>query len=257
MSYKYTSDGRKVAVIGKLNNTETIVQEVFVIDGNELPSGENFVVKSLHDAPAVSWKDAEIKKMDARYEQAKKEFDRAMDSLRGEQKRARCVFEACAGIIEKTNESMFESIGDMIAGEYKFIVENSWSAPRIYAINDFVIDKDGHDYSPRLLAMYGKSNGNFVWGINRWGDGSGSWSDFYPCKTMEEAKEKARTLIEEKKEYSDSQVKFLEENILPINPVKLSAHIESKKNAILREIEKNVAETEKLKKALNEFEVKL
>jgi len=46
---KFTSDGKKVAVVGKLNAQETIVQEIFVSNGNEIPSGENFVVKSLHD----------------------------------------------------------------------------------------------------------------------------------------------------------------------------------------------------------------
>ena len=54
---KYTSDGKKVAVIGRLNNQEQIVQEVFVVDGSEIPSGEHFVVKSLHDVPVLSWKE--------------------------------------------------------------------------------------------------------------------------------------------------------------------------------------------------------
>jgi len=145
---------------------------------------------------------------------------------------------------------MFESIGEMIAGEYKFIVENSWSTPRIYLINDFIIDKDGYEYSPRLLSMYGKSNGNFVWGINRWSDGSGSWSDFYPCRTMEEAKEKARVLIEEKKEYSDDRIKFLKDNNLPVNAEKLAAHIEAKKNAIKRELAAYAEKAEKFRAEL-------
>ena len=50
---KYTDDGRKVVVLGALNKQEKIVQEIFVIGEQEIPSGENFVVKSLHDAPAI------------------------------------------------------------------------------------------------------------------------------------------------------------------------------------------------------------
>lgn len=39
---KYLADGRKVVVIGKINQTEHIVQEIFVTDsGDELPSGDN------------------------------------------------------------------------------------------------------------------------------------------------------------------------------------------------------------------------
>jgi hypothetical protein len=37
MEIKYLSDGRKVVVVGQLNQTETIVQEVFVTEaGDEL-----------------------------------------------------------------------------------------------------------------------------------------------------------------------------------------------------------------------------
>ena len=61
MQTKYTTDGKKVAIVGKLNNTETIVQEIFVSEnGSEIPAGENFVVKSLLDAPAKSWKESQI-----------------------------------------------------------------------------------------------------------------------------------------------------------------------------------------------------
>ena len=57
---KFLSDGRKVSVIGKINKTEFIVQEVFVTaSGDEIPSGENFTAKSLHDAPVQSYKEKE------------------------------------------------------------------------------------------------------------------------------------------------------------------------------------------------------
>jgi hypothetical protein len=42
---KFTADGKKVVVIGSLNSQEKIVQEIFVFDGSEIPSGEHFVVK--------------------------------------------------------------------------------------------------------------------------------------------------------------------------------------------------------------------
>lgn len=58
---KYTTDGRKVVIIGDLNQTEKIVQEIFVTeDGAEIPSGERFVVKSLLDTPAKSWKEKRL-----------------------------------------------------------------------------------------------------------------------------------------------------------------------------------------------------
>jgi hypothetical protein len=42
---KYTSKGQKVRIVGKLNSTEFIVQEIHVTEsGDEVPAGENFVV---------------------------------------------------------------------------------------------------------------------------------------------------------------------------------------------------------------------
>ena len=64
MEIKFTTDGKKVIVIGSLNSQEKIVQEIFIVGGSEIPSGEHFVVKSLHDAPAVSWKEKNIKEIE-------------------------------------------------------------------------------------------------------------------------------------------------------------------------------------------------
>ncbi len=76
MEIKYTTDGKKVSVIGKLNNTETIVQEIFVTaNGAEIPSGENFVVKSLHDQPVESWKEKQLRDLEARYCREKNELE--------------------------------------------------------------------------------------------------------------------------------------------------------------------------------------
>lgn len=52
---KYTKEGKKVAIVGKINNTQWIVQEIFVSGDNEFPSGENFVVTSLLDVPAETY----------------------------------------------------------------------------------------------------------------------------------------------------------------------------------------------------------
>lgn len=78
---KYTTDGRKVLVLANLNSQEKIVQEIFVINNIEVPSGENFVVKALHDAPAISWKEAELKKLHESYEKQKAEYTKMIDAL--------------------------------------------------------------------------------------------------------------------------------------------------------------------------------
>ena len=67
MNDKFLTDGRKVRVIGKLNNNESIVQEIYIDEGgSEIPSGDNFTAKNLHDAPVETYTDREIKKKKAK-----------------------------------------------------------------------------------------------------------------------------------------------------------------------------------------------
>lgn len=69
MDIKYTKDGKKVVVIGKLNNSESIVQEIHITsDGTEIPAGDNFVASNLLNSPLKTWKEEEITDIDRKYE---------------------------------------------------------------------------------------------------------------------------------------------------------------------------------------------
>lgn len=83
MNHKFTSDGRKVAIIGALNAKETIVQEVFITDGTEFPAGEHFVVKTLLDAPAETYKAKEERRILEDIKKHEIERDRLKAELSG------------------------------------------------------------------------------------------------------------------------------------------------------------------------------
>ncbi|GAG11454.1 unnamed protein product, partial [marine sediment metagenome] len=101
MEMKYLSDGRKVAVIGTLNNTETIVQEIFVTkDGADIPSGENFTVKSLHDEPVMSWE----KKQEAKLEKRIKDLERRKEIADKECYQSQSKLKAYGEIVKSTRK---------------------------------------------------------------------------------------------------------------------------------------------------------
>lgn len=255
MEFKYTTDGKKVVVVGKLNNQETIVQEIFIVDGNEIPSGENFVVKSLHDGPAVSWKQKEIEKMEATYEVARKNNEVELLRLRNIRDKARVHFEGCAEIIKNTNPEMFEAVSKLIGGEYKFALLSNWGGIKILPIEDFSVDKDGYKFDLRLLTLFGRSNGDFSWNANRYRDASGNWEEFIPCETKEQALQKAVELIESK-DYSRNSIAFLLENELPINKEKYNAYLDKEENAIKESIGRSQKEIDKLNISLAALRVK-
>lgn len=73
---KYTTDGKKVVIINDLNQTEKIVQEIFVNEkGEEIQQGEMFIVKNLLDEPMKSWKENQLKQLELTYEKDKTELD--------------------------------------------------------------------------------------------------------------------------------------------------------------------------------------
>lgn len=253
MDTKYTNDGKKVIVVGKLNNQETIVQEVFVVNGNEIPSGENFVVKSLHDAPAVSWKEKEIERLEIAYVNAQKKTEQEISRMRDIQERAKQVYAGCAAIIKNTNPEMFESVRKMIGGDYKFVlICSKYSKVEILPIDNYLVTKDGYDFSLRLMSIYGKSDGDFSWNINSYRDGSGGRSSFIPCETKEEAIQKAFEFLETF-EYTKHSLDFLRENNLLVDKEKLNTYINAQEKNINNSIDRSQKDIEKLNASLKEL----
>lgn len=242
METKYTTDGRKVVVIGKLNAQETIVQEVFIIDGSEIPSGEHFVTKSLHSAPAVSWKETEIKGLEKRYsdvkirvEEAEEEAKKALSFLG-----AKLVMlkETAAGI----DEEGFQMVSDVLSGRVKWVVSGESYDPKITPFDEFernsIAQRGNYGFDGfRLLSLYGgryerdgsayertsgsRPKGNLRWKIHSYSDGSGGSRPLWLFVEHSDALDKLKSLIEER-DYDDARVKLLVDNGLPVDPVKLA-----------------------------------
>lgn len=192
---KFTADGKKVVVIGSLNSQEKIVQEIFIINGNEIPSGENFVVKSLHDAPAISWKDAELKKINDRYETEKKKYEVEIEkNYKAYKERAselRAKMSHIGLALKNANEKSFETLVDFITGEIKWVVVNH------YDLEILEIDKFTQMYEDklRLFSLFGNDDGTFTYAVGDYYDFSGGNKKFYPFKTYDEAIAKFKDVV--------------------------------------------------------------
>lgn len=194
---KYTSDGKKVSVIGKLNAQESIVQEIFITqDGAEIPSGENFVVKSLHDAPAVSWKENEIKKLEKRYEDESKEWGRRIATMRDTCNREYNFLSAMINNTKLTagnwNHECFKQMELFLAGQVKFLVSETYCCYEIIHFADTMEDREDN---VKLITLFGKSNGILTWKLNNYRDGSGTNRTVFPVTSFEEAKALLEKLI--------------------------------------------------------------
>jgi hypothetical protein len=252
---KYTDNGKKVVVIGNLNAQEKIVQEIFIINGQEIPSGENFVVKSLHDAPAISWEEKRTKEIKENYERERKRYDSEIDSLR---KKIRSqslsltkIIEANGLMLKNISEDSFKTLIDFITKDIKWIVKEDYSLPQIY---EYGIIRDGEfDENLKLLTLYGRSDGTLQWKINYYSDGSGGHSNVFLFGDYELAFKKYKELIINANYYTKDTFMKAKELGLILDDAKVSKYKQDALNSTEKKIKERTEEIEKFTKELSEL----
>ena len=270
---KYTTDGRKVVVIGDLNQTEKIVQEIFVTkDGDEIPSGERFVVKSLLDCPAKSWKEQELAKLEARFDNERKQWEDRIKKIQDEKESvykslsARVEWlkqvakqphpEALSKVVETL--ALFLSNSDIwvFYADYSTWCLEKYDQEGFSRIHDN-FDPDYHRTrleNMKLVSLFGQTDGNFQFKISQYSDGSGSSNDVEYFKSKEDAMTYIQNRFDSIQSYDDNHLKIAEKFNLKINETKLSVFRINKKQSILKNIEKAEQTLLNYKKSLDDFE---
>lgn len=194
---KYTSDGKKVLVVGKLNAEQTIVQEIFVSAGQEIPSGENFVVTSLHDAPAESWKEKNLRELEERYPKQKEKLERELAEherrLRLAMEKAKARTDVLMKFAANSEDSQLDTLKKFMAGEITHLYVSGYSpsiADFIDGTEPFDVDNWGGRIKVdgmKLVSLMGRSDGSLSYRLSRYSDGSGGGRDVFPATSYDEA----------------------------------------------------------------------
>lgn len=246
MTHKFTPDGRKVAIIGALNAKETIVQEIFVADGTEFPAGEHFVVKTLLDAPAETYKTKKERETEESIKRLEKERDSLHDKIKSFRFRASAAaakIKWVEGITEPEVAMVVDNIKAMICGEYTHVVIlghsrieiEEWDEKIFTLCDDYNKDRFRN---LRMVSLFGNWNGrlDLGWKVNSYSDGSGSSATFFPCRSFTEAIEKAKEIIYSKAHLSDSDYQFCLTHGITVDEEKNLARIQGKRASKEKEI---------------------
>jgi hypothetical protein len=195
---KYLTDGRKVSVIGTINSTEFIVQEIFITkDGSEIPSGENFVAKSLHDDPVKSWQEKNMEKIkelelkaELSYKKIESEIYQKNNQLKMMKDMVKSSLESYKAI--NANKYTLETLSDFLSGNIEWVVFESHSIEAPIKFKD-VVSQTEKDYGSvkyeglKLITLFGKYDGNLEYRLNYYRDGSGSYQTIYPFNKYSDA----------------------------------------------------------------------
>lgn len=223
--FKYTTDGKKVVVIGDLNQTEKIVQEIFVTDdGAEIPSGERFVVKSLLDEPAKTWKEQNLANLESRYEQDSKEWERKIEHLNSQKRNAYDSLSTRVKWLRQVAKqphpdklkSVIKTLALFLSNEDKWVLVRNYSGWKFERFNEdgcnsLLASNDsygrGRFDSMRLLSLYGNSNGDFEYKVDGYSDGSGSGDTVLFFKSKQEGIAFMQREFDALESYTDTHLK--------------------------------------------------
>lgn len=207
METKFLSDGRKVVIVGQLNNTETIVQEVFVTQqGDELPGGERFVVKSLHDQPVESYLSREKAKQEKALADTNLKIDginREIGELRNTLSFWKEMVKQVGAFAKHIDDADLDHFSDVMTGQVSFAVRRNYTLPSIDKFEDYMSSIDNYHGRKKFegikcLSVLGSTNGNIALRVNRYSDGSGGYDDVEFYKTIEEARKCVKRIAMER-----------------------------------------------------------
>jgi len=271
---KYTTDGKKVVIIGDLNQTDKIVQEIFVTeDGDEIPQGERFVERNLLDAPAQSWKEKKLKELEANYDKESAEWERNTRRMVDEKRRTYDALSArvkwLREVAKEPRDEQFKKVinllADFLSDSEKWVLIKNYSDWELVRFNEDGINEiferhdRGYNYdrlsfdSMRLLSLYGSSNGDVSFRVSDYHDGSGSDKKVFFFKSKEEALAFLQSEFDKLEKYEYYDIKNAETHGLKVDEVKLEAYKEKQKSGILEQITKAKAVLDDLNSKLEQI----
>jgi len=254
MGHKFTADGKKVAVIGALNAKETIVQEIFVADGTEFPAGEHFVVKTLLDTPAETYKAKEERRILESIKKLEDDRDRLSSEIAGfrlKAKAAAAKIKWIEGVTDSEVSGVFDNLRSMMCGEYTHVVFPQYLEIKEWS-HDLFTMRDDYNRNQfealSLISLFGNWNKRLGlnWKVNTYCDGSGSWKNIIPCKSIEEAVEVAKGIVDAQDYLSDSDYEFCLKHGIAVDEGKNATRISRKTENIEKQIADRKKQVERL-----------
>lgn len=193
MSVKFTEDGKKVSVIAKIDDTQYMVQEIFIdSDGLEFPSGKTYLESQLFDKPVLTWKEKNLLELNNNYESQRNQLEEKTRRMRKEQEHEQVKLCSLTRSIRDVNKQLyadkFQTLFDFINGNIKYLVVIGFSDCRIEKFEPAISNNSQYDTEGlKLISLYGGSKGDLQWRLNQYSDTSGSSQTIIPCISHEQA----------------------------------------------------------------------
>ena len=145
MEYKYTDNRKKVTIIEEMEKNY-LVQEIFIADGIEFPSGDKFTVSKsrLFDECPKTWEEKQTARNEHDYKVARQRYEKEVADLRYKQEQDVSILKEkithIEGIINTDNEYIIDAlnmISNVMLENYEYVVYDN----NIYTKDEFINKK--------------------------------------------------------------------------------------------------------------------
>ena len=240
MEIKFTPEGKKVIVVGDLNSREKIVQEVFIIDGKEVPSGEHFTSTYLSDSIPVSWREKYQKEKEEEYQKKISEIEKLEGELSIKQKELRMRLDYVGKNLKNVSKDSFNTLIDFLTDNIKWLVFPDFT-PRIEEWkNSRMTYEFGREL--RLISLFGRDDGSLTYGLGRYSDYSGGYGVVIPFSNYDDAFNKFKELVLNSPIH-ENLILIAKEHKIELDPIKVKEWKEKEKKrikVIVNELEERI-----------------
>lgn len=264
MEIKYTKDGKKVAIVNIVNANQYIVQEIYLVEDNEIPQGEQFVINSSdlkNDYVATSWHARQLQREKETYEEKLEHYSRQLKGLNANYRKICTVMKQktkyLKSLSEKINNSMFDRLIDFLTGKIKYVVVNHYGRYEICGFNSTIIGAVPFDDTLKLISLFGDDDGSLTFRINNYSDGSGNQKTIMPFKTYDTALVYVKNEINALNEYNDNIIETAKKYSVVLKPELVKKYWQQKIDVKQKQIDSIVAEIEKKKDELERMRKQL
>ena len=192
----YLTNGLEVEVIDPDINGQVLVKMCWQVDYDPETGGGLYteglsLVDQVFDAAPVQRFHAEIAGLELTIRERRAELSEVTSQLRSARSSTDQVRESIAmkGVLGRIDDAIHGRFTHLLlVGEYSEPLE-------VVGLKDLACKHSYHD-GVRLLSLFGNSNGDLSWNLNRYKDDSGSWTEVIPFCSYESAVGHGITILE-------------------------------------------------------------
>jgi len=183
---------KKVMIVEPCGTGGAVVQEIYIEGEKEFPAGPTFFAsKFTEELPkTITWEGKRMIQEEELYAKKKTELERVYKDIQIQVEVNQAILKDLKLRAKNISAGAFKRLLDFVAGNIKYVafIDRYEVLPLDKSI-EAIDNWHGRKFDGiKLLALFGRTDGDLEFRINVYYDGSGGYCVAHPCSTIEEGR---------------------------------------------------------------------